>query len=147
MSRTGYNSYFKSNAILMRLRSGNPNQNILAEMPKSSKKSNEKPKNLYPFAPIRTETNSGAGQIKGYSLSDQHILSPINPKYDDCFLSDLRRFTLIVLKFKTCKTCVLNFRNIFVNLRKSDNISHFFWLIGDKICWSDKEQPVPRWEF
>ena len=28
----------------------------------------------------------------GYSLSDQHILSPINPKYD---LSDLQRFKKI----------------------------------------------------
>ena len=71
---------------------GNPNQNVLAEVPKSSKKSNEKPKNLkksqeepknlFPFAPIRTETNSGAGQFTGYSLSDQHIFSPINPKYE-----------------------------------------------------------------
>mgnify|MGYP001456824958 FL=1 len=80
-----------SNAISMRHSLGNPNQNVLAEVPKSSKKSNEKPKNLkksqeepknlYPFAPIRTETNSGAGQFTGYSLTDQHILSPINPIY------------------------------------------------------------------
>ena len=117
----------------MRHSLGNPNQNVLAEMPKSSKKSNEKPKNLkksqeepknlYPFAPIRTETNSGAGQFTGYSFSDQHIFSPINPKYERLILSDLRRCTQIVLKFKTCKTCVLNFRTICVNLRKFGKIS------------------------
>ena len=50
----------------------------------------------------------------GYFLSHQHILS------------DLRRFTQIVLKFK--------------NLAK---LVAVFGLIGDKICWSDKEQPVP----
>ena len=64
-----------SNAISMRHSLGNPNQNVLAEMPKSSKKSKEKPKNLqksqedpkniFPFAPIRTETHSGDGQSTG----------------------------------------------------------------------------------
>ena len=39
----------------------------------------------------------------GCSLSDQH-LSPIQPKYDDWFSSDLQRFTQIVLKFKTQHT-------------------------------------------
>ena len=121
----------------MRHSLGNPNQNVLAEVPKSSKKSNEKPKNLkksqeepknlYPFAPIRTETNSGAGQFTGYSLTDQHILSPINPKYERLiFFSDLQRFTPIVLKLKTCKPCVLNFTTIGENLTKSVVI--LFWI-------------------
>ena len=39
-------------------------------------------------------------------------------------LSDLQRFTQIVLQFKTCKTYDLNFR------------------ADDKICWSEKNQPV-----
>merc|ERR1712203_180438 len=65
---------------------GNPNQNILAEMPKPSKKSNEKPKNLYPFAPIRTETNSGAGQIKEQQISNtkpanlEQIIKTVEPQ-------------------------------------------------------------------
>ena len=59
----------------------------------------------------------------GYSLSDQHILSPINPKYD---LSNLRKFTKTVLKFKTCRTCALSFRTICVNLHKYDKISVVF---------------------
>ena len=33
------------------------------------------------------------------------------------------RFTQMVLKFKTCKTHVLNFRTICINLRKFDNSS------------------------
>ena len=109
----------------MRHSLGNPNQNVLAEMPKSSKKSQEKPKNLkksqeepkniYPFAPIRTETNSGAGQFTGYSLSDQHIFSPINPKYERLIFF---RFTKIYTNCYPCKTCVLNFTTIGVNLRK-----------------------------
>ena len=59
----------------MRHSLGNPNQNVLAEVPKPSKKRGGKPKNLkksqeepkilYPFAPIRTETNSGADQFTG----------------------------------------------------------------------------------
>ena len=47
-------------------------------------------------------------------LSDQHILSAINP--------DLQRFTKIVLKFKTQVLQVLNFRRICVNFWKSDKI-------------------------
>ena len=60
---------------------------------------------------IQVERDLKTGDVKGYreidvsatgcSLSDQHILSPINPKYDDGFPSDFRRFTQIVLKFKT----------------------------------------------
>ena len=69
-----------------------------------------------------------------YSLSGQHIWQLI--------LSDLQRFTQIVLKFKTCQTCVLNFRTICVNLCKWQNQSFCFGLIGDEICWSDKEQTV-----
>ena len=45
------------------------------------------------------------------------------PKIQRPILSDLRRFTQIVLKIKTFKTCVLNFRTICANLRKSDKIS------------------------
>ena len=60
----------------------------------------------------------------GCSFLDQYTLSLINPKYDDWFASDLRRLTQIVL-------------------RKSDeNYSSYFGFLGDKICWSDKEQPV-----
>jgi hypothetical protein len=41
------------------------------------------------------------------------------------------------------ETFVLNFRNIYVNLRKSDwNQASYFWFIGDKISWSDNELPV-----
>ena len=100
----------------MRHSLGNPKQNVLAEVPKSSKKSNEKPKNLkksqeepknlYPFAPIRTETNSGAGQFTGYSLSDQHILSPINPKYERLIF--FFRFTKI---YTNCSE-IQNFQNL-----------------------------------
>ena len=54
----------------------------------------------------------------GCSLSDYHILLPINPKYK----TDFVRFTQIVLKFKTQVLPVLNFRTICVNLRNSDKI-------------------------
>ena len=37
--------------------------------------------------------------------------------------TDFVRFTQILLKFKTSKTCVLNFRTACVNLHKSDKIS------------------------
>ena len=50
--------------------------------------------------------------ITGYSLSDQHILSQINPKYKRLILSELRRFEPILLK-------VLNLKTIFVNQAKS----------------------------
>ena len=39
--------------------------------------------------------------------------------------TDLQRFTQIVMKIKICKTCVLNFRTIYVNLPKYVKISHF----------------------
>ena len=74
------------------------------------------------------------------TLSDHHILSPINPKYDDWFSSDLRRFTQIGQN----KRVIFIFKTICVNFRKSDeNQSSYFGLIGNKICGSDKEQPVP----
>ena len=38
--------------------------------------------------------------------------------------TDFVRFTWIVLKFKPCKTCVLNFRKIWVNLLKFDKINY-----------------------
>ena len=81
-------------------------------------------------------TNSFFGPICMFmiymlSLSDQHISSPINPKYNDWFCH-LQRFTQIVLKFKTQVWQVLNFRTICVNLCKSDKISC-------QICWPDKE--------
>ena len=66
-------------------------------------------------------------EFKGSSLSDQHILSPINPKHDDCLFWNP---TLAKLK-----TYVLNFRKICVNPLL------YFGLIGDKICWSEKEKP------
>ena len=45
----------------------------------------------------------------------------------------------IVLKFKT----TLLLWTICVNLWKTDkNQLSYFWLIGDKKCWSEKEQPV-----
>ena len=49
-------------------------------------------------------------------------MSPINPKYDN---KDLQRFTQNVLKFKTCRTYVLNFRTICVNLTK---LVIVFWI-------------------
>ena len=57
------------------------------------------------------------------------IWSPIfNPKYDDWFFSDLQRFTQIVLKFKTCNACVLNFRKSkFVNLKNSVVVFWVHW--------------------
>ena len=58
-------------------------------------------------------------EFTGYSLSDQHIL----------------KFTKDSIPFKTCG---LNFRTICVNLCNSDKIG----LLGEKIFWSDKEQPV-----
>ena len=67
----------------------------------------------------------------GCSLSDQHILSPINPN----MMTDLFRFTWIVLKFKTT-----NFEHFFVNLTTIS--CQYYGLIGDKIWWSDKERPV-----
>jgi hypothetical protein len=49
----------------------------------------------------------------------------------------------LVLKFKTCKTCVLNFRTICLNICKSDKAVVIFLVNWwQKICWSDKEQPV-----
>ena len=69
-------------------------------------------------------------------MSDQHILSPINPKYDNWLSSDLRRFTKIVLKFEIA----LLFWTIHINLMKISH--HILGLIGDQICWSDKKQPV-----
>ena len=47
------------------------------------------------------------------------------PKIWWLIFSDLQRFTQFALKFKTCKTCVLNFRTICVNLQKSDKLSRF----------------------
>ena len=38
--------------------------------------------------------------VIGYSLSEQHILTPINPKYNDRFCQILRRLTHLFLKFK-----------------------------------------------
>ena len=61
--------------------------------------------------------------VIGYSLSEQHILTPINPKYNDWFCQILRRLTHLFLKFKNYKTYILNFRIIFVNIRKSNQIS------------------------
>ena len=95
----------------------------------------------------------------GYSLSDQHIYSlwkclPLNSgttylKYEksagyfffqiNIFCQQLTQntttdfvsFTQNVLKFKTCKTCVYNFRtNDFVNLTKSVIV---FWVN----CWQN----------
>ena len=64
-------------------------------------------------------------------------MSPINPKYDAWFCQIYKDLQ----KFKTCKTCVLNW-TIGVNLRKSEkNSLCILGLIGDKLCWSDKEQP------
>ena len=60
----------------------------------------------------------------GCSLSDQHILSPKNLKYDDWFPSDLQRLMQIVLR------------------KFDENYTSYFGLIGEKICWSDIEQPV-----
>ena len=54
--------------------------------------------------------------ISGYFLSDQHILSPINPKYDRLILSDLQRFTKIVLKCKIFETT----RTIYSNSESSE---------------------------
>ena len=54
-------------------------------------------------------------------------------------MTDFVRFTQIVLKFKPQVLQVLNFRTICVNLYNSDNKSSHFGLIGDKICYSDKE--------
>ena len=57
------------------------------------------------------------------------------------------RFTKIyqiVLKFKTCKTCVLPFRTICANLRKSDKIiCYVLDKLGTKFV-DVKEQPVPN---
>ena len=60
----------------------------------------------------------------GCSLSDQHILLPINHS----IYEDVWQFTQIVLKFKTAHL----FLTICVNFHKSDeNQSPYFGLIGD----------------
>ena len=51
-------------------------------------------------------------EFTGCSLLDQHILSLINPKYNNFV-----RFTQIAVKFKTQVLQVLNFRTICANLR------------------------------
>ena len=71
----------------------------------------------------------------GCSLSDQLILSPMNPM----MTYYLWRFVQIVLKFKTKVLSVLIFRSICVNL---ETWLSYYRLIGKKIRWSDKEQPV-----
>ena len=57
-------------------------------------------------------------------------------------MSDLQGFTQIVLKFKTCKHWIEFQNNLFKSLEIWQNQSVYFQLIGDKICWSDKEQPA-----
>ena len=47
------------------------------------------------------------------------------PKYNIWFCQIYKGFCQIVQKFKTCKTCVLNFRTICVNLSKSYKISPY----------------------
>ena len=62
----------------------------------------------------------------GCSLSDQHILSPVNQAYNDWFLLNMQRFPYMVLTFKTQALQVLevlNFRSICGNLHESDKIS------------------------
>ena len=63
------------------------------------------------------------GQATGYSLSDQHILSPINPKHNDWFSKIFKDLHRLFWNSNTQVLQVLNFRTICVNLRKSDNIS------------------------
>ena len=69
--------------------------------------------------------------ITGYYLSEEHILSSINQKL---ILSDLPIFTQIFLKFKICKTCVLNFITICVKFRvseKAKNSQPIFHILFD----------------
>ena len=62
----------------------------------------------------------------GYSLSDQYILSPINP-----ILSDIQRFT----NCSEIQTCVLNFRTICVNLTKAFVAHWVNWWWQNMFIW------------
>ena len=78
---------------------------------------------------IQVERDLKTGDVKGYreidvsatgcSLSDQHILSSSNPNTE----YNLRRFTQIVLKFKTQVLQILKLKTICVNLLKLEKIS------------------------
>ena len=60
----------------------------------------------------------------GCSLSDQHILSPINPKYKEWFCQIYEDLHKLFWNSKLeCNTCVLNFRTVCVNFRKNDKMS------------------------
>ena len=59
-----------------------------------------------------------------------YIFSPINSKiYTNCY------------EIQNLQNLYFEFQNIFF-LLNWQNQSLYFGLIGDKICWSDKEQPV-----
>ena len=76
------------------------------------------------------------------SLSEQHILSPINPTYDDWFCKIYEALHKLFYNSKLAKL-VFEFQH---NLCKSSliwqNQSLYFGLISEKICWSVKEQSV-----
>ena len=72
------------------------------------------------------------------SSYDQHILLPIDCDFDGRFCQIYKGLHKLFWNSKLSKTSVWNFRTICINLRKTDKIL-YFWLIGDKIWWSDKE--------
>ena len=68
--------------------------------------------------------------ITGYSLSDQYILSPINPKYNDWFCQIYTNCSEI----QNLQNCVLNFKTICLNLPKSVVIFWINWWQNMLIC-------------
>ena len=74
--------------------------------------------------PRKTTNESKDTHYRLFFVRSTYFLNN-KPKIWRLILSDLQRFTQIALKFKTCKTCVLNFRTICVNLLKSDKLSRF----------------------
>ena len=61
----------------------------------------------------------------GYSFSDQHILSPFNPKYDDWFCKIYADLQKLFWNSKLVKHAKLVFRTICVNLRR---LVVVFWI-------------------
>ena len=86
--------------------------------------------------------SSDANKGTGYSLSDQHILSPINPTYDNWFCQIYEDLYKLFWNSKLTKLVFWISENLFKSSYIWQNQSLYFGLIGDKLCWSDKEQPV-----
>ena len=72
----------------------------------------------------------------GYSLSNRHILSPINPKYDDWYWQIYKDLHKLFWNSKLALLLFLNFRTICLNLTKSVIVFWVNWWQNMLICQS-----------